>query len=151
MECLWPFKSQDFLPCIYLILVRLHLGDWGDTKGPHLDSVGSYLPFLFNQNNCVCWFLTKMMTFLAASQPRNTDTRILQPWQLAARGRAGGRTEGLPLVRRQPSIFSPYTGGKSVLGSPALQLDALETSWGIMPGWTPGTSKITFRQLTSLV
>lgn len=83
---LWALKSQDFLPCIYLILVRLHLGDWGDTKGPHLDSVGSYLPFLFNRNNCVCWFLTKMMTFPLLHSPETLTPEFFDPdnWQLWA-------------------------------------------------------------------
>lgn len=67
--------------------------------------------------------------FPDCTQLSNTNTCVLWSWELAATGQEG-QTAPSALVGRLALCISPCTAGRSILGSPTLQLDAWETSSG---------------------
>lgn len=116
MGHLWPHQLSGLSPLYLLDFGKVVLGSKpvsemdGDTKYLHLDSVHSYLPFLFNWNYYFCWsFLKWNDDFPDCSQLIRSNTCILWSWHPVAAGQGRGQTEGLTLLGNLAlCIFTMY-------------------------------------------
>ena len=151
MGQLWPHKTSGLSPWYPLdfgavaLSSNLFQRQWGHRAPPlGLSTQISALPvqweqwFLLFLFVCFAWNDFPDCTQLSSSNTCNSLT--LPTTQLPAREQ--DKQSARPNMRTGPSTLSPPTGGKSVPGSPTLQLLCL--SWTL----TPACENVPYRQKT---